>query len=114
MLSGKVEIFVETALLRQQPFAEAVGNGERGKCDADDLRIALRYRRGLGGGEKRSFDADTHAMVARSIEQALRARERQLERETGFDVGFPARVRGRQRIRSVTNHSFPKRLRANP
>ena len=74
MLSGKLEFFVEPALVRRQPFAGAVGNGERGKRDADDLGIALRPHRGLGGGEKRRFDTHTHAMVARSIEQALLAR----------------------------------------
>ena len=84
MLFLKLEVFVEASLLRQQPFAEAVGHGERREGEANKLRVAIDSHGGLRGREQRPFDTNADPAVSRPVEQTPFARARLLEGEAGI------------------------------
>ena len=83
MLDVNVEIRVQTPLLDQQPLTEIVRNGDDGERKTDELGIAFRARRGLGGVEKRALDTDADPFVARAINQIPLPRDILLKRVAG-------------------------------
>ena len=83
MLDVNVEVRVQAPLLDQQPLTEIVRYGNDGERKTDELGIAVCARRGLGGVEKRTLDADADPFVARPIEQIPLSRDVLLERESG-------------------------------